>query len=67
MKNHIRQPVTLTPQQAEVIFKAGNAILQISENHQPGNEFPFYALEILAEQLNNAIDENGGFVFEAVY
>jgi len=63
-RNHIKKPVTLTPEQAEKIYNAGCALCQLADSSDAGDEMPINLLQLLGDTLHNVIEENGGFQFE---
>jgi hypothetical protein len=64
-RNHIRKPVTLTPEQAEKIYHARSALCQLTDELlDVGDEIPLNLLVILGDMFHNVIEENGGFQFE---
>jgi hypothetical protein len=64
-RNHIKKPVTLTPEQAEKIYNAGSALCQLADELLDiGDEIPINLLCILGDTFHNVFEENGGFQFE---
>jgi hypothetical protein len=64
---HIKQPVILTTDQAEVVFNSTVSILQWVETAEvlrPGDPFPVWTLQCVADKIMDAINETGSFIFE---
>ena len=67
MRNHIRKPVTLTPKQAETIYHASMAVLDISafaDQTDSTKPIPANLLYLLGKMLADVIEQNDGFNFE---
>ena len=63
-RNHIKKPVTLTPEQAEKIYNAGSALCQVADSLDIGDEIPINLLQLLGDTFHSVIEENDGFQFE---
>lgn len=63
-KRHIKNPVTLTPDQAERLYRASCALDELAYTSHPDSPIPLNTLGILAAQLMQLINENSHFQFE---
>ena len=57
-RNHIRKPVTLTPEQADC------ALRQLADTSRAGDEIPINLLDLMGDTFHRVYEEKGGFEFE---